>query len=257
MDLVIDVGNSETVLGVMGLDGRTVEDTWRISTGVPRTADEYGLLLRALVEGSGRSIEGLRRAVIGSVVPAATTVLRETLTRFGVPTHVVDASVDLPIRLEVDEPMTVGADRIVNTLAAKILYGRDTIAVDFGTATTYDCITADGVFVGGVIAPGIQSGLDWLGRRTAKLPRIEFGPPEFVIGRRTETCMQSGVFFSATDAVDGVVTRIRAEWDRPEALVVATGGYAESIGPHCRTVEVVAPHLTLIGLGLAGVEMAR
>lgn len=257
MDLVIDVGNSETVFGVIGADVRTVEDTWRISTGVPRTADEYGLLLRALVEGSGRSVEGIRRAVVGSVVPAATTVLRDTLGRLGVQTYIVDASVELPVRLDVEEPLTVGADRIVNTLAAKELYGRDTIAVDFGTATTYDCITADGVFVGGVIAQGVQAGLDWLGRRTAKLPRVEFGPPEAVIGRRTEVCMQSGVFFSATDAVDGIVTRIKAEWDRPEALVVGTGGYAESIGPHCRTVEVIAPHLTLIGLGLAGEEMAK
>lgn len=255
MDLVIDVGNSETVLGVMSIDGRTVEDTWRISTAVPRTSDEYGLLLRALLEGSGRSLGDVRRVVIGSVVPAATTVLRGMLGRFEVSTLIVDASVDLPIRLDVDEPMTVGADRIVNTLAAKTLYGRDTIAVDFGTATTYDCITSDGVFVGGVIAQGVQAGLDWLGRRTAKLPRVEFGPPDTVIGRRTEVCMQSGVFFSATDAVDGIVARIKEEWGRPEALVVATGGYAESVGPHCRTVEVVEPFLTLIGLGLAGVEM--
>ena len=147
---------------------------------------------------------------------------------------------------------TVGADRIANTLAASKLYGRDTIAVDLGTATTYDCITGDGTFIGGVISQGIQAGLDWLGSKTAKLPTVELEPPERVIGRRTETCIRSGVFYSAIDAVDGVVGRIRDEWGRPDALVVATGGYSEVVGPHCTTVERVEPFLTLYGLALAG-----
>jgi type III pantothenate kinase len=166
--------------------------------------------------------------------------------------HVIDPDSELPIRLDVEEPRTVGPDRIVNTLAARELYGRDTIAVDLGTATTFDLITADGTFVGGVIAPGVSAGLEWLARRTAKLPRVEFRPPDLCIGRRTETCIQSGIFYSAVDAVDGIVRRIRAEWGRPDAYVVATGGFASTVAPHCETVQHVEPFLTLYGLGLAG-----
>ncbi len=252
MQLVLDVGNTETVVGaVAGRD--EVRGHWRISTQVPRTADEYTYLLRGMLRDSGFGDVPFRRAVLGSVVPAANDVLVPTLERLvegGVLT--VDATSDLPIRLEVDEPRSVGADRVVNTLAAREMYGRDTIAVDLGTATTYDCITADGVFVGGVIAPGVSAGLEWLGRRTAKLPRVEFLPPDTVIGTRTETCIRSGIFYGVIDGIDGMVERIRAEWGRPDALVVATGGYAPLVGPHTRTVETVEPFLTLYGLAIAG-----
>jgi type III pantothenate kinase len=152
----------------------------------------------------------------------------------------------------VDAPRTVGPDRIANTLAAAHVYRRDTIVVDLGTATTYDCITGDGVFLGGVIAPGLQAGQEWLGTHTAMLPRVELRPPERVIGRRTETCVRSGIFYSAVDALDGIVERIRQEWDRPDALVVATGGFAQIMAPHSRTVETAEPDLTLMGLELAG-----
>ena len=155
-----------------------------------------------------------------------------------------------------EEPRTVGADRIVNTLAVRELYGRDTIAVDLGTATSFDLITADGVFMGGVIAPGVSAGLEWLGRRTAKLPRVELIPPEAAIGRRTETCIQSGVFYSAVDGVDGVVRRIVAEWGRADPYVVATGGFATVVGPHCTTVQHIEPFLTLYGLAIAGEELS-
>ena len=142
-------------------------------------------------------------------------------------------------------------------MAAKQMYGRDTIAVDLGTATTFDCITADGAVVGGVISPGLRAGLEWLSARTAKLPRVELRPPELVIGRRTETCIQSGVFYQAIDAVDGIVGRIKDEWGRPDALVVATGGFASTMGPHLRTVEMIEPYLTLYGLAMAGEYLAR
>lgn len=252
MQFVIDVGNTETAAGVFR-DGELVE-TWRVATGSGRTADEWILLITALLERTGLEPGELGQAVAGSVVPQVTDTLRRGLERLAPDGSVVvvDADLPLPIRLEVEEPRTVGADRIVNTLAAKERFGRDTIVVDLGTATTYDCITGDGVFLGGVIAPGIQAGIDWLGRRTAKLPRVELLPPERVIGRRTETCIQSGVFFSAVDAVDGIVRRIRGEWERPEALVVATGGLAPVIAPRTETVDRVEPFLTLHGLSLAG-----
>jgi type III pantothenate kinase len=158
----------------------------------------------------------------------------------------------LPIRLDVEEPLTVGADRIVNTLAAREMYHRDTIAVDLGTATTFDCITGEGAFLGGVISPGLHAGLEWLAARTAKLPRVELRPPEVVIGRRTETCIQSGVFYQAIDSVDGIVRRIKEEWGRPDAYVVATGGFSTVVGPFLGTVDEVEPFLTLYGLAMAG-----
>lgn len=256
MNLVVDVGNTETVFGLIEPGGVEVLDHWRISTGVPRTADELRLLVRQLVAEGGHDPTAVRRAVVGSVVPPATEVLVEALESWVESTWTVGAADDLPIRLAVDEPLTVGADRIVNTLAASRLYGRDTIAVDLGTATTFDCITAEGDFIGGVIAPGIMVGLEWLGRRTAKLPRVELAPPERVIGRRTEACMQSGVFFTAIDAVDGMVRRIKDEWGKPGAFVVGTGGYATVIGPHSATIEMVEPFLTLIGLEMAGAHLA-
>lgn len=251
MQFVIDVGNTETAAGVLR-EGELVE-SWRVATGGARTADEWILLIAGLLERSALDPGDLDQAVVGSVVPQATDALRRALERLAPegPVVVVDADLPLPIRLDVEEPRTVGADRIVNTLAAKERFGRDTIVVDLGTATTYDCITGDGVFLGGVIAPGIQAGLDWLGRRTAKLPRVELLPPERVIGRRTETCIQSGVFFSSVDAVDGIVRRIRREWDR-DALVVATGGLAPVVAPRTETVDRVEPFLTLHGLSLAG-----
>ena len=252
MHLVADIGNTETVIGLFVPGEDDVRLRFRISTGVPRTADEYGLLLRGLLSDAGVAADALRRAVLGSVVPSVTESLAgalQELTDGNV--YRVDGGSDLPIRLDVDEPLTVGADRIANTLACARLYGRDTIAVDVGTATTFDCITGDGVFLGGVIAPGIQVGLDWLARRTAKLPRVELQPPAAVIGRRTETCIQSGVFHMAVDGVDGVVHRIREEWST-DALVVATGGYATVIGPHSGTIDRIEPSLTLWGLEMAG-----
>lgn len=253
MDLVIDVGNSETVLGLVQPDGLELEAHWRVKTTVPRTVDEYELLLRALLAGRGFTPEDLDLVVLGSVVPSATGIITDTLERIGDgPPIVVTAQSPLPIELDVDEPLTVGADRIVNTLAAKELYQRDTIAVDLGTATTFDCITAEGVFVGGVISQGLEAGLEWLAKKTAKLPNVELGPPERVIGRRTEECIRSGVFYSVVDAVDGIVRRIRREWARPDIYVVATGGYAEVVGPHAETVDHIEPFLTLYGLALAG-----
>jgi type III pantothenate kinase len=227
---------------------------WRLSTLAPRTQDEYRHVLGALLAEAGLGRPGA--AVIGSVVPEATAVLMPTLAGLvDGPVHLIGPDSPLPITLDVEEPRTVGADRIVNTLAARELYGRDTIAVDLGTATTFDLITADGVFMGGVIAPGVSAGLEWLGRRTAKLPRVELIPPTATIGRRTETCIQSGVFYAAVDAVDGIVRRITEEWGRRDPYVVATGGFATVVAPHCATVQHIEPFLTLYGLAIAGREL--
>jgi type III pantothenate kinase len=165
---------------------------------------------------------------------------------------VVDGRSKLPITLDVDEPLTVGADRILNTLAAATLFQRDTIVVDFGTATTFDCITADARFIGGVIMPGVRTAADALIARTAKLPATELTPPERVIGRRTEDCIRAGVLLGAADAVDGLVRRIKAEWPgRKTPLVVATGGLADLVAPLTKEIASVHPDLTLTGLRLA------
>jgi type III pantothenate kinase len=250
MILTFDVGNTETVIGLFE-NGELLEH-WRISTLAERTVDELGLLVRGLLRESGFEVDSLHAASIGSVVPPVTHSIVEMCERhLGVKVLVIDARSPLPIRLDVDEPMTVGADRIVNTMAAAHIYKRDTIAVDLGTATTFDCITAEGVFVGGIIAPGVRTAAETLVRRTAKLPRVDLEKPAFVIGRRTETCMRSGIFFGAVDSIDGAVRRIKEEWAKPNAFVVATGGLASLIGPHCRQVDKIEPFLTLFGLDLA------
>jgi type III pantothenate kinase len=250
MIVVFDIGNTEIVMGVF--DDHELLDHWRIATHPERTVDEFGLLVRALLRESGFDADEIRAGVIGSVVPQMTAVAAEMCERhLGARTIIIDARTPLPIRLDVDEPLSVGADRILNTLAAAQLYRRDTIVVDLGTATTFDCITGDGVFVGGIIAPGVRTGAETLVRRTAKLPRVDLEPPGSVIGRRTETSLRAGIFYGAIDSIDGIVRRIRNEWRKPDALVVATGGLAPMLAPHCRTVDRVEPYITLYGLDLA------
>jgi type III pantothenate kinase len=252
----VDVGNTESVIGLAPKVTELVAH-WRVSSTVPRTADELTALLRAFLAGEAIDESRIEQGVIGSVVPSLNYVWTKTLEKIvrGPVVSVTPVS-GLPIVLDVDEPLSVGADRIANTLAARAIYERDTIAVDLGTATTFDCITKEGVFLGGVISPGLQAGLDWLASRTAKLPRVELKPPQTVIGRRTETCIQSGVYYQAIDAVDGMVRRIKQEWQKPDAYVVATGGFSNIVGAHLATVDEVEPFLTLYGLAMAGEHLA-
>ena len=252
MLLTFDVGNTETTIGLF--DGDDLRAHWRIMTDVARSADELGVLLRALLTGSQLSYTDVRGVAIGSVVPRVTAPL-EAACRTWLAADVVsviDARSPLPITLAVDEPQSVGADRIINTLAASRRYGRDAIVVDLGTATTYDCITKDGVFLGGVIAPGVQSSAETLFRRTSKLPATELIAPERVIGKRTEECIRAGVMFGAAESIDGIVRRIMQEWPNGgQPLVIGTGGLAEIFAPLCRCFDEVDPHLTLRGLHLA------
>lgn len=251
MILVFDVGNTETTVGLFA--GDELRGHWRITTDATRTPDEITLTLRGLLAASEILPREIHGVAIGSVVPAMTDPLGEACTLLcGVTPVVVDARSKLPITLDVLEPLTVGADRIINTLAASRLHQADTIVVDLGTATTYDCITADGVFLGGVIAPGVRTSAETLFRRTSKLPATELVPPARVIGRRTEECIRSGVVLGAADAVDGLVRRIKGEWPTPRVpIVIATGGLAPMIAPLCQTIDRVEPHLTLVGLRMA------
>lgn len=251
MILVFDVGNTETTVGLF--DARHLAAHWRVMTAPLRTADEMGALLISLLHARGIEPGVVRGAALGSVVPAATAPLVDACHDWlGVPVRVIDAASPLPIELAVEEPLSVGADRVLNTLAASRLYRTDTIVVDLGTATTFDCITGDGVFLGGVIAPGVITALETLVRRTAKLPATEPVAPERVIGRRTEECIRAGVVLGAADAIDGLVRRIRHEWPTPtRPHVVATGGLADRMAPLCAEVERVEPFLTLTGLRMA------
>lgn len=251
MILVFDVGNTETTIGLFA--GESLRGHWRIVSGVERTADEFGVLLRGLLALSGFDGSDISGAAVGSVVPRVTeslVVACRTLATGSV--IVVDARASLPIRLDVDEPLTVGADRLINTLAATRLFARDAIVVDMGTATTFDCITGDGVFIGGVIAPGVQTALDTLVRRTSKLPATELVVPPNVIGRRTEDCIRAGVMYGQAEAIDGIVRRIKKSWPgRETPTVIATGGLAETFRELCSEFDRVEPHLTLLGLQMA------
>jgi type III pantothenate kinase len=252
MLLTFDVGNTETTLGLY--DGDALRAHWRVMTDVARSSDEFGVLLHGLLAGSNVRVSEVTGAAIGSVVPRVTTPLADACRRWlpGTRVEVIDGRSTLPITLDVDEPLTVGADRIVNTLAASHRYRRDAIVVDLGTATTFDCITKDAVFLGGVIAPGVSSSAETLFRRTSKLPATELIAPARVIGKRTEECIRAGVMFGAAELIDGIVRRIRAEWptaDRP--IVIGTGGLAETFAPLCASFDEVDPYLTLYGLSLA------
>ncbi len=251
MLLAIDIGNTEITMGLFQAD--QLAHVWRLTTAAPRTPDEWAATLTTHLANAGHSTHEVRAAVQASVAPAVTEAFALGVQQAtGVRPVMVDAGTKLPIVLDVDEPLTVGADRVVNTLAACQLYRRDTIVVDYGTATTFDCVTQDGRFIGGVIAPGVQTAAENLTRRAAKLPATELLPPRRVIGRRTEDCIRSGVLFGAADSTDGIVRRIKAEWPGgTKPLVVGTGGLVSLVAPLAREIDQVERDLTLLGLKIA------
>jgi type III pantothenate kinase len=251
MLFVADVGNTETTLGLF--EGQQLRAHWRVMTEIPRTSDEFALLLSGLLQRVGVDASAVSGVAIGSVVPGVTAPLRDgAVALTGATVRIIGATSPLPITLDVEEPSAVGADRVINTLAASRLYQRDCIVVDLGTATTFDCITEAGVFLGGVIAPGVRTSAETLFRRTAKLAATELEAPRRVIGRRTDEAIRAGVMYGNADMIDGIVGRIRAAWPT-EAVpyVIATGGLAEVLSPLCTRVDEVVPELTLVGLRLA------
>ena len=251
MLLALDVGNTEITIGLFA--GAELERSWRVTTPPSRTADEWAALLRAFFSQSGLDITDVDRSIIASVVPSHTEALADgLLDATGTTALIVGPESPLPIRLDVDEPATVGADRVVNTLAASRLFRVDTIVVDFGTATTLDCITKDGRFLGGIIAPGVKTAGENLVRKAAKLSATELHPPARALGKRSDECIRAGLVYGTADAVDGMVRRLKAEWPTREVpRVIATGGYAALIAKHSTEIEEVHPDLTLQGLRLA------
>ncbi len=258
MLLAFDIGNTETTVGLFA--GERLEAHWRLHSTPQRTPDEWAAAFTAHLTQAGHSTQEIRASIVASVAPQLTQSLCDGITTATTREPVrVDARSKLPIVLDVDEPLTVGADRIVNTLAATQLFKKDTIVVDFGTATTFDCITVDGRggrFIGGVIMPGLRTASDELVRKTAKLPATELLPPTHAIGRRTEDCIRVGVLWGTADAVDGLVRRLKAEWPtRNQPMVVATGGLATLVAPLCKELESVQSDLTLIGLRIAAAAL--
>ncbi|MHB1001017.1 MAG: type III pantothenate kinase [Armatimonadota bacterium] len=248
MLLAIDVGNTNIALGVYK-DTELVTD-WRIGTQSGRTVDEYGMLVRNLLDYSGLKFSDINGIAISNVVPTTASSLVEFCRRyFGLEPYVVDPRMDQGIKIRYEPRSDVGADRIVNAIAAFMLYGGPAIVVDLGTATTFDAISDTGEYLGGAIAPGIGISMDALFRAAARLPRIELVRPPSPIGTTTQTSMQAGIIYGFAGQVDAIVDRFHAELGE-DAKVVATGGLAEFISSETRTIQIVNPLLTLEGLRL-------
>jgi type III pantothenate kinase len=255
MRLLIDIGNTETTIGLS--EGAVVRGRWRLTSSHERTPDEWAVAIDAFVVRAGHAPAEIRSACLASVVPAITQAMVEAIRSALTPNVAqVVAGADLPLVLDVDEPLAVGADRIANALAVLDRYPGDTIVVDLGTATTFDCVTADRRFIGGAIMPGLRTSAEQLVRRAAKLTATELVPPEHAIGRRTDEHIRAGVLFGTADAIDGMVRRIRAEWPGGgQPRVVATGGLSPVIAPLTSSIATVDLDLTLHGLRLAADAM--
>lgn len=255
MLLAIDIGNTEITIGLFA--GEALEAHWRLTTTPDRTPDEWGAAFGAFLVNAGHSPNEVRACVLASVAPGATrAVIEGVVAATGCRVTTIEPRSPLPVTLDVDEPLSVGADRIVNALAAAVRYRTDVIVIDLGTATTFDCVTSDARFIGGAIMPGLRTSADQLTRRAAKLPATELAAPTRAIGRRTEECIQAGVLFGTADAIDGMIRRIRAEWPggrRPRT--VATGGLATLVAPLCREIDEVDADLTLTGLRIAAAHL--
>ena len=246
MLLAIDVSNTHTKVGVYDHD--RLARHWRLRTDAERTADEYGALLLGLFAASGLETTEITGVIVSSVVPPINQVVDELSRKFfGHAPMSIGPGIKTGMPILYDNPKEVGADRIVNSVAAFERTRSACIVVDFGTATTFDYVTGRGEYAGGVIVPGIGISLDALCNRTAKLPRVELVRPPSVVGKNTVHAIQSGVIFGYVALVDGLVPRIRQEND-PAARVIATGGFAQLITPESTTIEAVDEFITLDGL---------
>jgi len=242
MLLAVDCGNTQTVYGLY--DGAGLAEHFRVGTNPAHTADELAVLLRALVDLD--SVDGI---VLCSSVPQLVVEYESLAERWAsVELLVLGPGVATGVPVRYDDPREVGPDRIANAVAARERHGTPCVVVDFGTSTNFDVVSAAGEFAGGVLAPGIEISMDALFQRAARLPKVPFAAPERVISQTTVQALQSGLVYGFAGQVDSIVDRIREELAAPDAPVVATGGLAELIQPHSRTISTVDPFLTLEGL---------
>ena len=246
MLLGIDVGNTNTVLGVY--EGEELICHWRITTNQGGTADEYGILVQSLFTARGIKIEKVDDIIISCVVPPVLFVLITMAKRyFQIQPLVVEPGIKTGMPIHYDNPKEVGADRIVNAVAAYEKFHRGVIVVDFGTATTFDCISDRGEYLGGAIAPGIRISSEALFQSASKLPRVEIARPKSIVGKNTIHSIQAGIFFGYIGLVDEIVTRLIKEL-KTSPVVLATGGLARLIAPESTTISEIDPMLTLKGL---------
>ncbi len=244
--LAMDVGNTNIVIGVFHGD-QLIAD-WRLATNAHSMPDEYAVLLSSLMSHSGLSLAGIDAAIIASVVPKVTANLQEMVEKYTkARILVVGPGIKLGVTIGIDSPKEVGADRVVNALAAHRIYGGPALVIDLGTATTFDVVSADAVYLGGAIAPGLLSSVEALSRATARLPRVDMTRPPRAIGKDTLTAMQSGIVLGHAAMVEGMVRRIVAEMDG-EPKVIATGGFCNLIAAEVPAVQFVDKAITLRGL---------
>jgi type III pantothenate kinase len=246
MLLVIDVGNTNTVLGLF--DGDELIHDWRIRTVIDHTVDEYGILILNLYKNSKISSKSIKDIIISCVVPPMMNILEPLCVKyFGIKPLIVGPGTKTGMPIFYDNPREVGADRIVNAVAAFEKYKREMVIVDFGTATTFDYISKKGEYMGGCIAPGIMISSEALFNRASRLPRVELSRPRHVVTKDTVSAMQAGIMYGYAGLVDGIVERIRAEVDSTP-FVVATGGLADVIADVARSIDIVDNMLTIEGL---------
>ena len=248
MLLVFDIGNTHTVTGVF--DKEVLVADWRLATDRQKTIDEYGILLRNLFENSQLEFKSITAVAISSVVPPVTGLFEQMALKYlGIQALTIEPGVKTGLSIKYENPREIGADRIVNAVAAINLYGPPLIVVDFGTATTFCAIAPNGDYLGGAIAPGIGIAAEALFQRTAKLPRVEILRPKTTIGKNTSGSIQSGLFFGYIGLVESLISRIKTEMNcNPK--VVATGGLADLIFSETRVIDTISPNLTLEGLRL-------
>lgn len=259
MLLAVDVGNTHTVFGIYRGDALVAD--WRVSSTLQQTEDEAGAHVKLLLAESGLGPKDVTSVGISSVVPNLTDVFAAMARRwFSVEPVVIDSTLDLGIAIHYTNPRSVGADRLCNAVAGFAKHGGPLIIIDFGTATTYDVVASDGSYLGGVIAPGVETAAADLHRRAAKLPKIDLKLPPTIIGRDTETSMQVGVLYGAIDAMEGMIHRIRTELAtfEPKAVrIIATGGFSRFISQHSSAIEHCEPSLVLEGIRLICKRLAR
>jgi len=248
--LVVDVGNTNVSIGIFDYEsgqGR-LSQHWRLSTHREQTSDELVIALSSLFTSEGRKTSEITDVIISSVVPPVVPIWERVASKlFGQLPQIVGPGMRTGMPVRYENPHEVGADRIVNSVAAFDLFGGPVIAVDFGTATTFDCISARGEYLGGVICPGIHISMEALFERASKLHRVEIARPKSVIGRTTTGALQSGLLYGYAGLVDSMIARIRGELGA-EARVVATGGLARRIATETESIDQVSPFLTLDGL---------
>ncbi len=246
--LAVDVGNTNIVLGIY--DGAKLRRTWRLATVHDRTEDEIAVSLDGLLAQEDLSLDDLDALVVGSVVPPLTTAFTRLAERYlQRPAFVIGPGIKTGVRLRVDNPSEVGADRIANTLAAHRRYGGPAIVVDFGTTTNFDVVSEDGDFLGGSFAPGLEISAESLFGRASRLFRVALTPPATAIGKNTADCLRSGLMFGYVGLVEGLLARLVSEL-ASKPRVVATGGLATTIAPLAKGIETVDEDLTLEGLRL-------